>query len=118
MQVKRIENDVLICSQINSHIQEIFIKKDSLLNDYLEHVILEKDIKPEYGSRIDKLIREMTIETKNLTKAHASNWFCDNRTTEIDIKLLTKSIIEMNYEKLLLEMRSYNESIINRRIRK
>jgi hypothetical protein len=104
VKIIRIEKDILIGNSIMNGIQETFINKDSLLNDYIKHVILEKDIKREYGSRLDKFVREMTIEATRTTKAYASRYFCDNIALALNVKVLTNSILLINYERLLSEI--------------
>jgi hypothetical protein len=104
VKIIRIEGDILIGKSISSGIQEIFINKNSLLNNYIEHVILEKDIKREYGSRLDKIVRDMTTETIRTSRAYASRYFCDNVTLALNVKALNNALLLINNERLLFEI--------------
>lgn len=50
---------------------------------------------------IDKIVNDLRDERQRRINAYNSNNFCDNKTLDRNIKILTKGIVAMNNEMVL-----------------
>jgi len=58
----------------------------------------------KYTNPIDKVIDDLRGERERRINAYNSGEFCDNKTIESNIEILTKGIVAMNNERLIKQL--------------